>query len=74
MLLAWCPPRLTGVARWDIATDVESEPEKWRLHQMTHDAHGPFRDFVYSAISASGSPVHVRSSGKPVFDARSLSR
>src|SRR5947208_10769926 len=33
------------------------------------DAHQPFRDFVYSAVSASGSPVYVRSSGKPFFDA-----
>jgi PAS domain S-box-containing protein len=64
------PSRLTGVARWDIATDVESEPEKWRLHRMTHDAHLPFRDFVYSTASESGSAVFVRSSGKPLFDAK----
>ncbi|UPK38091.1 PAS domain-containing protein [Bradyrhizobium sp. 186] len=63
------PARLTGVARWDIATDVESEPEKWRLHRTMHEAHLPFRDFVYSTISESGSPVYVRSSGKPIFDA-----
>jgi PAS domain S-box-containing protein len=64
------PSRLTGVARWDIATDVESEPEKWRWHQAMLDAHRPFRDFVYSTRSASGTPVYVRSSGKPFFDAR----
>jgi PAS domain S-box-containing protein len=64
------PSGLTGVARWDIATDVESEPEKWRLHRAMHGAHLPFRDFVYSTVSASGSPVYVRSSGKPFFDAR----
>jgi PAS domain S-box-containing protein len=63
------PSRITGVARWDIATDTESEPEKWRLHREMLDAHRPFRDFVYSTISESGSPVHVRSSGKPFFDA-----
>jgi PAS domain S-box-containing protein len=62
------PSRLTGAARWDFATDVESEPEKWRLHRAMHEAHLPFRDFVYSAVSESGSPVYVRSSGKPVFD------
>jgi PAS domain S-box-containing protein len=62
------PSRLTGVARWDIATDVESEPEKWQLHRAMHDEHRPFRDFVYSTVSESGSPVYVRSSGKPVFD------
>jgi C4-dicarboxylate-specific signal transduction histidine kinase len=33
-----------------------------------HDAHLPFRDFVYSTASESGSAVHVRSSGKPLFD------
>src|SRR6202040_408081 len=33
------------------------------------DTHQPFRDFVYSTVSDSGSPVYVRSSGKPVFDA-----
>ena len=64
------PSHLTGVARWDIATDVESEPDKWRLHRATHDAHLPFRDFVYSTASESGSAVFVRSSGKPLFDAK----
>src|SRR6267378_1887139 len=34
-----------------------------------HDAHQPFRDFVYSTLSEDGSPVYVRSSGKPLFDA-----
>jgi PAS domain S-box-containing protein len=63
------PSGLTGVFRWDIATDVESEPEKWRLHRAMHDARRPFRDFVYSTVSRSGSPVYVRSSGKPLFDA-----
>src|ERR1700676_5293033 len=63
------PSRLTGVARWDIATDVESEPEKWRLHRATLDAHLPFRDFVYT-VKGAGSPVYVRTSGKPFHDAR----
>jgi C4-dicarboxylate-specific signal transduction histidine kinase len=57
------------MARWDIATDIESEPEKWQLHRAMHDAHQPFRDFVYCTVSESGSPVYVRSSGKPLFDA-----
>ena len=33
-----------------------------------HEARLPFRDFVYSTVSESGSPVYVRSSGKPFFD------
>ncbi|HWL73415.1 MAG TPA: PAS domain S-box protein, partial [Burkholderiaceae bacterium] len=63
------PSHITGLARWDIAADVDSEPEKWRQHRAMHDAHQPFRDFVYRAVSESGSPVYVRSSGKPFFDA-----
>jgi PAS domain S-box-containing protein len=64
------PSRLTGVSRWDIATDVESEPEKWRWHRTMLDTHQPFRDFVYSTKSEIGTPVYVRTSGKPLFDAR----
>jgi PAS domain S-box-containing protein len=63
------PSRLTGVARWDIATDVESEPEKWRLHRAMLDAHLPFRDFVYT-VTGTGSAVYVQTSGKPFYDAR----
>jgi PAS domain S-box-containing protein len=61
--------RLPGVTRWEVASDVEAEPEKWRRHREMLDAHLPFRDFVYSTINESGSQVYVRTSGKPVFDA-----
>jgi PAS domain S-box-containing protein len=64
------PSRLTGVGRWDIATDVEADPEKWRLHRAIHDARRPFRDFVYSTVNESGAPVYVRTSGKPLFDGK----
>jgi PAS domain S-box-containing protein len=66
--VGFVPSGLTGLARWDIATDVESEPEKWRLHRAMLDAHRPFRDFEYT-IGGIGSPVYVRTSGKPFFDA-----
>jgi PAS domain S-box-containing protein len=62
------PSSLIGLARWDLATDVESEPEKWRLHRAMLDAHQPFRDFVYSTASRTGSTIYVHSSGKPFFD------
>jgi PAS domain S-box-containing protein len=62
------PSRLPGISRWEIATDFESEPEKWRLHREMLDSHQPFRDFVYSTVNESGSQVFVRSSGKPFFD------
>ena len=29
----------------------------------------PFREFVYQRLSADGSPMYVKASGKPVFDA-----
>jgi len=64
------PSLLPGTTRWGIATDVAAEPEKWRLHREMLDAHLPFRDFVYSTVNESGSQVYVRSSGKPLFDAK----
>src|SRR5258708_11257280 len=63
------PSSLIGQARWDYATDGESEPEKWRLHRAMLDAHRPFRDFVYSTVNGIGSPIYIRTSGKPFFDA-----
>jgi PAS domain S-box-containing protein len=62
------PSRLPGMARWDIASDVETEPEKWRLHRAVLDARLPFRDFVYRAASGTGSAVYFQTSGKPFFD------
>jgi PAS domain S-box-containing protein len=62
------PSRVLGVARWEIATDVESEPEKWRLHRAMLDARRPFRNFVYT-VNGNGSPAYVQASGKPFFDA-----
>jgi PAS domain S-box-containing protein len=63
------PSGLTGLFRWDIAGDVESEPEKWRQHRAMLDAHLPFRDLEYS-LSGTGPPIYVRTSGKPFFDAK----
>jgi PAS domain S-box-containing protein len=58
-----------GVHRWEFATDVQSEPEKWELHRSMLEARQPFRDFVYRATRADGSVVYNKISGKPVFDA-----
>jgi PAS domain S-box-containing protein len=66
--LGFAPSGLTGMTRWDFAADAESEPEKWRLHRATLEAHRPFRDFVYT-VKGIGSPVYVQTSGKPFFDA-----
>jgi C4-dicarboxylate-specific signal transduction histidine kinase len=57
-----------GLPRWEIASDVESEPDKWREHRATLDAHLPFRDLVYQSVDAAGAPLYIRTSGKPFFD------
>src|SRR5882762_4520357 len=59
-----------GVARWEFATDVQSEPEKWELHRSMLKARQPFRDFVYRATHSDGSVVFNKISGKPEFDAK----
>ncbi|GLR89634.1 PAS domain S-box protein [Bradyrhizobium iriomotense] len=59
---------LIGLPRWEIACDVEEEPEKWRRHRAMLDAHLPFRDLIYRAVSKTGSAFYVRTSGKPFFD------
>jgi PAS domain S-box-containing protein len=58
----------TGMLRWEIASDFESKPEKWRQHRVTLEAHLPFRDLVYHSENRLGSPIYVRTSGKPLFD------
>jgi PAS domain S-box-containing protein len=63
------PSGLMGLARWDIAADVESDPGKWRQHRAVLDAHQPFRNFEYT-LGGTGSPIYVRASGKPFFDAQ----
>jgi PAS domain S-box-containing protein len=58
-----------GTACWDRALDLETEPEKWRFVRATLDLRKPFRDFVYRGLGGNGSPMYVKASGKPVFDA-----
>ncbi|SFN60908.1 PAS domain S-box-containing protein [Bradyrhizobium sp. Ghvi] len=61
---------LMGLLRWEIACDLEEEPEKWRQHRATLEAHLPFRDLVYRTVNRTGSPIYVRTSGKPFFDGK----
>jgi PAS domain S-box-containing protein len=58
-----------GTTIWDHALDLETEPDKWRLVWATLDSRKPFRDFVYRGLGGNGSPMYVKTSGKPVFDA-----
>jgi len=57
-----------GMTIWEAASDVEEEPEKWRLHVAVLHARQSFRDFRFRAAKADGSPVYLAASGKPVFD------
>src|SRR6202022_4520412 len=47
---------------------VAEDPEKWRAHIAAHEAHQPFRGFVYRIIRPDGATVSVEISGKPFFD------
>ena len=58
-----------GTLWWGHALDLETEPEKWRLIQATLHSRKPFRDFVYHSARRNDSPIYVKTSGKPVFDA-----
>jgi C4-dicarboxylate-specific signal transduction histidine kinase len=60
---------LIGLTRWDIPPDAEFEPEKWEQHRAALDAHVPFRDLIYRSRDRHGSPIYVRTSGKPFHDA-----
>lgn len=63
------PYHRIGKRRWDYATDVEDQPEKWRQHRETLDQRQPFRDFVFRMTDVEGSDRYVSASGKPVFAA-----
>jgi len=60
--------RALGATRWELAADLDEEPDKWRIHRATLDAHEPFRGFMYKARLSDGSTIDVSISGKPVFD------
>jgi PAS domain S-box-containing protein len=70
LALGFAPMSRIGLTRWDYATDVESEPEKWELHRSLLEARQPFRDFVYRAARSDGSLVFYKASGKPIYDAK----
>lgn len=60
---------LLGRKRWEAATDLEEESEKWHQHFATLERREEFRDFTYRIRLADGTDGYVSSSGKPVFDA-----
>jgi PAS domain S-box-containing protein len=62
------PAKRLDFTRWEVAADRAEDDEKWRAHIAAHEAHAPFRDFVYSVGHDNGSRTYVKTSGKPVFD------
>ena len=64
------PASRIALTRWQQATDLELEPEKWQAHRALVSARQPFRDFVYQTTRGDGSPMYVKISGKPLFDAK----
>ena len=63
------PAALIGKSRLDAATDLESEPQKWRDHIATLGRHEPFRNFEYTCRDVAGLQRHVSVNGRPVFAA-----
>jgi PAS domain S-box-containing protein len=61
---------LIGKTRADLAP-VVCDPERWRAHLEDLHKRKMFRNFEYSVTTPDGGVRHVRSSGKPVFDADS---
>jgi PAS domain S-box-containing protein len=57
-----------GATRWELANDLEEEPEKWRTHRVALDAHLPFRGFTYELAHPDGVARYISTSGKPLFD------
>ena len=56
-----------GKTRWEVPY-LEPDPEAWRKHRETLDAHLPFRDFELARPAPDGGKRYVSVSGLPVFD------
>jgi PAS domain S-box-containing protein len=56
-----------GKTRWEVPY-LEPDPEAWRQHRETLDAHLPFRDFELARPAPDGGKRYVSVSGLPVFD------
>jgi PAS domain S-box-containing protein len=55
-----------GKTRWELAADLEEEPEKWARFREALDRREPFRDFVYRTRADDGRIRYNSVSGKPV--------
>ena len=61
------PEHSLGRQRGELA--AAPDDPAWRAYMADLEARRPFRDFQYALITAEGRRLHVRVSGKPIFDA-----
>jgi PAS domain S-box-containing protein len=58
---------LIGKSRSDTATDLDTEPQKWREHGAALERREPFRNFEYTCRDLTGRQRHIGVNGRPVF-------
>jgi PAS domain S-box-containing protein len=63
------PTSRLGRPRWELASDLASEPLKWRDHMAVLERHEPFREYVYRMKVGTEPEQTVSVCGKPIFDA-----
>jgi len=67
------PVHVLGKTRTDMGKgDIGAK--EWRDHLADLKAHRPFRDFLYKFYSPDGRTLHLRISGRPIFDADGVFR
>lgn len=67
------PTRATvlGRTRWE-AANADLDAPAWRGHRADLDAHRPFREFRYTQMDTNGAIMHIRVSGKPLFNSAGM--
>lgn len=60
--------KILGKARWETEQFEGLDPEQWRAHRETLQAHRPFRDFTYQIRLPNGERRWFSISGNPAFD------
>lgn len=63
------PASRLGRARWELASQADHDPGKWRDHIALLEQHKPFRNFRYARKVGDQPEQTVSISGQPLFDA-----
>ena len=59
---------MIGTARWDLVGVDLAAGDSWRRHREDHSARRQYRDFRWRFKSRGGGVIHLRASGRPIFD------